>query len=126
MNEIMAPRSGLLDIGARYCFGQLKNKNTGLIGSSKTATIHKIAQWVSKKQIRYDQADIHNIGNEVGFMDLIQSPEYADRTHFFVLMQSAMWEYVFGIYGVKGEQKVVTVDNKVHVALISRIDAPIY
>jgi hypothetical protein len=39
MNEIMAPRSGLLDIGARHCFGQLKNKNKGLIGSSKTASI---------------------------------------------------------------------------------------
>ena len=62
--------------------------------SSKTATIHKIGQWIAKKRIRYDQADIHNIGNEVGFMDLIQSLEYGDRTHFFVLTQSAMWEYV--------------------------------
>jgi hypothetical protein len=84
--------------------------------SSKTATIHKIGQWVAKKRIRYDRADIHNIGNEVGFMDLIQSPEYEDRAHFFVLTQAAMWEYVFSIYGVKGEQKLITVHDKVRVA----------
>ena len=83
--------------------------------SSKTATIHKIGQWIAKKRIRYERADIHNIGIEVGFMDFILSPTYADQMHFFVLTQSATWEYLFHLYGAKGEQKAVTVDDKVRV-----------
>ena len=83
--------------------------------SSKTATIHKIGQWIAKKRIRYERADIHNIGIEVGFMDFILSPTYADQMHFFVLTQSTTWEYLFHLYGAKGEQKAVTVDDKVRV-----------
>ncbi len=84
--------------------------------SSKTGTIHKIGQWIAKKRIQYERADIHNIGDEVGFVDLIESEEYSHRTHFYFLMQSLAWEYLFHLYGVKGEQKAVTLDDKVRVA----------
>ena len=84
--------------------------------NSKSTTIHKIGRWIANKRIRYEQADIHNIGGEVGFMDWIESEEYANRTHYYVLAQSQAWEYFFHLYGPKGEQKAVTLDDKVRVA----------
>jgi hypothetical protein len=36
--------------------------------------------------------------------------------YFFVLTQSTAWEYLFHLYGAKGEQKAITVDDKVRVA----------
>jgi hypothetical protein len=84
--------------------------------SSKTATIHKIGLWIANKRIRYERADIHNLGSEVGFIEFIQSPTYESHIHFFVLTQTSMWEHLFHLYGVKGEQKAVTVDDKVRVA----------
>ena len=83
--------------------------------NSKSTTIHKIGQWIANKCVRYARADIYNIG-DVGFNDFFQSPQYAHHTHFYILEQSRMWEYVFHLYGQKGEQKAVTVDDKVRVA----------
>ena len=84
--------------------------------NSKSTTIHKIGQWIANKRVRYARADIYNIGDDVGFNDFFQSPQYAHHTHFYILAQSRMWEYVFHLYGQKGEQKAVTVDDKVRVA----------
>jgi hypothetical protein len=84
--------------------------------SSKTATIHKIGLWIANKRIRYERADIHNLGSEVGFIEFIQSPTYESHIHFFVLTQTSMWEHLFHLYRVKGKQKAVTVDDKVPVA----------
>ena len=39
----------------------------------------------------------------------------AAQMHFFVRTQSTTWEYLFHLYGAKGEQKVATVDDKVRV-----------
>ncbi len=68
--------------------------------SSRMGTIHKIGQWIASKWICYKQADVYNIGNDVGFMDLIQRPEYGNFDHYFVLTQSSTWGYLFDLYGV--------------------------
>ncbi len=84
--------------------------------NSKSTTIHKIGQWIANKRVRYARVDIYNIGDDVGFNDFFQSPQYAHHMHFYILVQSQMWEYVFHLYSQKGEQKAVTVDDKVRVA----------
>ena len=84
--------------------------------SSRTTCIHAIGHWIAEKRIRYDRGDIHNIGDDVGFLDVIRSPEYADKSQYYILTQSSTMEFLFGRYGVKGEQKAITVDDKVHVA----------
>ncbi len=72
--------------------------------SIKTGTIHKIGQWIAGKRICYEQADIYNIGNEVGFKDLIPSAEYADHSHFFVLQQSRAWEHLYHLWHQGGNK----------------------
>ena len=84
--------------------------------SSKTGCIHLIGQWIAEKRIRYERGDIHSIGRDVGFMDLIQSPTFAQCDQYYVLTQSEMLEFLFKRYGVKGEEKVATVDDKIRVA----------
>ena len=49
-------------------------------------------------------------------MELFKSQEYTDQTHIFVLTQTLVWEYVVHLYGLKGEQKVVTLIDKALVA----------
>ena len=84
----------------------------------RTTCIHAIGHWIAEKRIRYERGDIHNIGEDMGFLDLIQSPEYADKLQYYILTQSSTMEFLFGRYGVKGEQKVITVDDKVRIASI--------
>jgi hypothetical protein len=60
-------------------------------------------------------------------MDLIQDTEYVHCQHFFVLQQATLLDFLYGRYGAKGEQKVVTVDDKVRVAgIIFRDDMRSY
>jgi hypothetical protein len=44
--------------------------------ASKTSVIHLIGQTIAEKWTWYNRADIHNIGRDIGFMDLIQDTEY--------------------------------------------------
>ncbi len=49
-------------------------------------------------------------------MDLIDSREYAGRQQFYILSQQKLLELLFEKYGVEGEKKEATTDNKIQVA----------
>jgi hypothetical protein len=49
-------------------------------------------------------------------MDLIDSVEYAGRQQIFILLQQKLLELLFEKYGVEGEMKEATTDNKIQVA----------
>lgn len=51
-----------------------------------------------------------------GFMDLINSPDYTNHPNYYILTQSTTMEFLFNRYGVKGEEKQMTVDDKVCLA----------
>ena len=84
--------------------------------ASKTACIHSLGQWIADKRDRYGRGDIHSIGRDVEFMDLIQSPTYAECDQYYILSQTEVLKYLFEKYGAKGEEKVATIDDKVRVA----------
>jgi hypothetical protein len=49
-------------------------------------------------------------------MDLINGIEYAGRQQFYILSQQKLLELLFEKYGVEGEMKKATMDNKIQVA----------
>ena len=82
--------------------------------SSKTGAIHVIGQWLADRWIMYNSADIHNIRMEgAGLVRFIHSPDYVGRDQYFILTQSSAMEFLFTRYGVRGEQKQMTIDDKV-------------
>jgi hypothetical protein len=49
-------------------------------------------------------------------IELINSVEYAGRQHFYILLQQKLLELLFEKYGVEGETKEATTDDKIQVA----------
>jgi hypothetical protein len=96
--------------------------------TSKSTAVHAIGQWIAKRRIAYCRADVHNIGSDGdGFMRFIDSPNYSESEQYYILTQSTTMEFLFSRYGVKGEEKRMTIDDKVRVAgIIFRDDLRFY
>lgn len=96
--------------------------------TSKTSATHAIGYWIADRRIKYNYTDVHSIGMEgAGFMDLINSPDYINRPNYYILTQSTTMEFLFNRYGVKGEEKRMTVDDKVRLAgILFRDDMRFY
>ncbi len=59
---------------------------------------------------------MHSIGVDGGLIKMINSAEYAGQQHFYILSQQKLLELLFEKYGVEGETKVATTDDKIRVA----------
>ncbi len=58
---------------------------------------------------------MHSIGVDGGLIEMINSAEYAGRQHFYILLLQKLLELLFEKYGVEGETKEATTDNKIRV-----------
>jgi hypothetical protein len=68
--------------------------------------VHCIGHWIAERRVEYDCTDMHSIGSEgVQFMDFINSPDYIDWPHYYILTQSLTIKFLFNQYGMKGEEK---------------------
>ena len=64
--------------------------------NSKTTAIHSIGHWIAKRRVKYNCANMPSIGNEgAQFMDFINSPDYIDWPHCYILTQSSTIEFLF-------------------------------
>ncbi len=64
-------------------------------------------------------AEAHSHGIDApGLVDLINTTEYADIEQFYYLSQQKLFEILFEKYGVEGEKKNVTTDDKIRLACI--------
>ncbi len=59
---------------------------------------------------------MHSIGVDGGLIEMINGAEYAGRQHFYILLQQELLELMFEKYGVEGETREATTDNKIRVA----------
>jgi hypothetical protein len=82
-------------------------------------TIHIIGKMIAHQQFSCTRGDVHSIGVDGGLMDLINSVlEYAGRQRFYILSQQKLLELLLEKYGVEGETKEATTDDKIQVASI--------
>jgi hypothetical protein len=80
-------------------------------------TIHIIGKLIANQKLSCAHVNVHSIGVDGGLMDLINSVEYAGRQQFYILsQQTKMLELLFEKYGVEGETKEATTDDKIQVA----------
>ena len=74
----------------------------------------------------YARADIHNLGRDVAFIDLIQSSTYSHRDTFYILSQQSLLEHIFvEKFGPLQDTKKVTTDDKVRVAGVAFMDSTV-
>ena len=58
--------------------------------------------------------DAHSIGvDTIGLTDLIECDEYSECEQCYVLLQQKLLELLFEKYGVEGEKKDVTTDDRI-------------
>ncbi len=79
-------------------------------------TINIIGKLIANCQFSCAGGDVHSIGVDGGLIKMIDSAEYAGRQHFYILLQQKLLELLFEEYGVEGETKEATTDNKIQVA----------
>lgn len=88
-----------------------------------STAIHEIGTKIAKTRKNFSRADLHNVGRDVGFMDLIQSSQYEKRQSFWIYQQQQLLEYLFNHkYGPEEETKKVTNDDKLRVGGILFMD----
>ncbi len=81
-----------------------------------TNTIHIIDKLNANPQFSCARGDVHSIGVDGGLIKLINSIEDAGRQQFYILSQQKLLELLFEKYGVEGEMKEATTDDKIQVA----------
>jgi hypothetical protein len=79
-------------------------------------TIHIIGKLIADCQFSCTRGDVHSIEVDGGSIKMIDSAEYAGRQHFCILSQQKLLELLFEKYGVEGETKEATTDDKIRVA----------
>jgi hypothetical protein len=79
-------------------------------------TIHIIGKVIASHRMSCTRAEAHGVGVDTGLMDHLESSEYVNTQRFYFLSQKKLFELVFEKYGVEGEKKNVTSDDKIRVA----------
>lgn len=88
-----------------------------------SAAIHLIGRKIAEMRKCYARGDLHNMGRDIGFNDLMEKSVYDIREKFYILSQQQLVEYLFiEKYGPERENKRVTTDDKVRVAGILFMD----
>jgi hypothetical protein len=85
---------------------------------NSSSIVHALGRHFASERKKYARADLHSIGRDVGFSDLIQSDAYEQRECFYIYSQQHMLEHVFDKYGPEKENKKVTTDDIVRVICI--------
>ena len=89
-----------------------------------SSVIHPLGRRILQTRKAYARADIHNLGRDVAFIDLIQSSAYSHRDTFYILSQQPLLEYIFlEKFGPPQDTKKVTTDDKVRVAGIAFMES---
>ncbi len=78
--------------------------------------IHIIGKLIANRQFSCARGDVHSIGVDGDLIELINSVEYPGRQQFYILLQQKLLELLFEKYGVEGETKEATMDNRIQVA----------
>jgi hypothetical protein len=76
-------------------------------------TIYIIGKLIANCQFSCTRGDVHSIGVDGGLIKLIDSVDYAGRQQFYILLQQKMLELISEKYGVEGEMKEATTDDKI-------------
>ena len=80
-------------------------------------TIHTIGKTIALRRVSCARADIHGMGTgAASYEEQINKDEYKEKNRFYLLSQQRLLESLFEKYGVEGEKKDVTTDDKVRVA----------